>query len=259
MEERRLGPVVGLGTYATFGSDTTRAQAVVSAALAAGTTLFDTSPMYGSEGALGEALRDRRDGTTVATKIWASSVGEGRSQYGAQRRFFGRVEIEQVHNLVAWDDHLRWLEDERDAGRIGRIGVTHYARGAFAELERALVTNRFDTVQIPLNPHERDCEERLLPLAEERSIAIIVMEPLGGHGSSLLARPAAAEALGPLAPFGVRTWAQALLKWALSDRRVDVVIPATSKPERVRENADAGSPPWFGPEERAYVERLAEM
>jgi diketogulonate reductase-like aldo/keto reductase len=259
MEERRLGPVVGLGTYATFGSDTTRARAVVGEALGAGVTLFDTSPMYGSEGALAEALRDRRDGATVATKIWASSVGEGRSQYDAQRRFFDRVEIEQVHNLVAWDDHLRWLEDERDAGRIDRIGVTHYARGAFAELERALATNRFDTVQIPLNPHERDCEERLLPLADERSIAVIVMEPLGGHGSTLLAHPPAAEALEPLAPFGVRTWAQALLKWALSDRRVDVVIPATSKPERVRENAAAGSPPWFGPEERAYVERLAEM
>ena len=63
--------------------------------------------------------------------------------------------------------------------------------------------------------------------------------------------------LAPLAQFGVETWAQALLKWALSDERVDVVIPATSRPERTRENAAAGSPPWFGPEERALVERLA--
>jgi diketogulonate reductase-like aldo/keto reductase len=259
MEERRLGPVVGLGTYATFGGDTRRAHAVVGEALAAGATLFDSSPMYGgAEASLAEALRERRDGTTVATKIWTTDVQEGRAQYDVQRRLFGRVDVEQVHNLVAWDDHLRWLEDERDAGRIERIGVTHYAQGAFGELERALAGGRFDTVQVPLNPHERECERRILPLAEERDIAVIVMSPLGGHGSALLDHAPEPEALEPLAPFGVRTWAQALLKWALSDRRVDVVIPATSKPERVRENAAAGSPPSFGPEERAYVERLAE-
>jgi diketogulonate reductase-like aldo/keto reductase len=258
VEERRLGPVIGLGTYATFGGDTARARAVVGEALAEGVTLFDSSPMYGSEASLGEALRDRRDGTTVATKIWARSVEEGRAQYEAQRRFFGRVDLEQVHNLGAWDDHLRWLEDERDAERIDRIGVTHYAPAAFGELERALATNRFDTVQLPLNPHEREAERRLLPLAEDRNIAVVVMEPLGGHGSVLLQRDPGANALVPLAPFGIETWAQALLKWALSDPRVDVVIPATSRPERVRENARAGWPPWFGPDERAYVERLAD-
>jgi diketogulonate reductase-like aldo/keto reductase len=259
VEERRLGPVVGLGTYATFGGDTVRAHAVVGEALAAGATVFDSSPMYGgAEASLAEALRERRDGTTVATKIWTADVEEGRAQYELQRRFFGRVDVEQVHNLVAWDDHLRWLEDERDAGGIERIGVTHYAESAFGELERAISGGRFDTVQIPLNPHARECERRLLPLAEERGIGVIVMEPLGGHGSALLEHAPEPEALAPLAPFGVRTWAQALLKWALSDPRVDVVIPATSRPERVRENAEAGSPPWFGPEERAYVERLAE-
>ena len=88
----------------------------------------------------------------MATKIWTASVAEGREQYAAQCRFFGRVEILQVHNLVAWQEHLPWLEDERDAGRIDRIGVTHYDPRAFGELERALRTGRFDTVQIPLNP-----------------------------------------------------------------------------------------------------------
>ena len=250
--------MVGLGTYATFGGDAARAQAVVGEALAAGAKLFDTSPMYGgAEASLGEALRERRDGTILATKIWTSSVDEGRAQYAAQRSLFGRVDVEQIHNLVAWDDHLRWLEDERDAGAIARIGVTHYAEGAFGELERALAGGRVDTVQIPLNPHARECERRLLPLAQERGIGVIVMEPLGGHGSALLARAPDADALAPLQPFGVETWAQALLKWVLSDLRVDVVIPATSKPERVRENAAAGSPPWFGADERAYVEQLA--
>jgi diketogulonate reductase-like aldo/keto reductase len=165
------------------------------------------------------------------------------------------VEVEQVHNLVAWEEHLPWLESEREAGRIGRIGVTHYATSAFDELARALQTKRFATLQVPLNPRERTCEQELLPLAAELGVAVIVMRPFGE--GALLARPPSASELAPLAPFGVTTWPQALLKWALSDARVDLVIPATSKPERTAENAAAGEPPWFGPEERALVERLA--
>ena len=180
MEERRLGPVVGLGTWSTFGGDRALAREVVGAALDAGVRVFDSSPMYGAaEASLGDALRDRRKGTTVATKIWASRVDEGKRQYEAQRRFFGRVEIEQVHNLVAWEAHLSWLEAERAAGRIDRVGVTHYASSAFGELQRALATGRFDTVQIPLNPLERDAERRMLPLAEELGLAVVVMEPFG--------------------------------------------------------------------------------
>jgi aryl-alcohol dehydrogenase-like predicted oxidoreductase len=118
-----------------------------------------------------------------------------------------------------------------------------------------LRTGRFDAVQLPLNPRERVCEHQLLPLAAERGIAVIVMRPFGGGG--LVGRAPPDEALEPLRPFGIETWAQALLKWALSDPRVDVVIPATSRPERAHENAAAGSPPWLGSEERALVERLA--
>lgn len=258
VENRRLGPVVGLGTYATFDGDVARARAVLDAALEAGTTSFDSSPMYGgAENALGHALDGRRDGTTVATKIWTPSVDEGRRQYESQCRFFGRVEIEQVHNLVAWAEHLTWLENERAAGRIDRIGVTHWSAGSFGELERALRSGRFDTVQLPLSLRERRSEERLLPLAEELGVAVIVMRPFGGTGAPLLRRSPSVGELEPLRSIGVETWAQALLKWVLSDSRVDLVIPATSRPERATENAAAGSPPWFGAEERAYVERLA--
>jgi diketogulonate reductase-like aldo/keto reductase len=258
VEERRLGPVVGLGTYATFAGDVSRARTVVDAALAVGTTVFDSSPMYGgAETALGAALAGRREGTTVATKIWTPQPDEARAQYEVQRRLFGRFEIEQVHNLVAWEEHLIWLEAERDAGRIDRIGVTHWSPGSFGELVRALRSGRFDTVQLPLNLREREAERRLLPLAEELGLAVIVMRPFGGTGAPLLRRAPSADELRPLREHGIETWAQALLKWVLSDRRVDLAIPATSRPERVAENAVAGSPPWFGPEERAYVERLA--
>jgi diketogulonate reductase-like aldo/keto reductase len=212
--------------------------------------------MYGgAEASLGAALSSRRDGALVATKIWAETVEEGKQQLGRQLDWFGHVEVEQVHNLVAWQQHLPWLEDERGAGRIGRVGVTHYSPAAFPELERALRSGRFQTLQVPLNPYERECEEALLPLAAELDVAVLVMRPLGQ--GSLLRRPPSQAELEPLRDFGIETWAQALLKWALSDERVDVVIPATRNPAHARANAQAGEPPWLGRRERALVERLA--
>lgn len=256
MEERRLGPVVGLGTWNTFGGDEELARDVVGAALGAGTRLFDSSPMYGrAERSLGAALDGRRDRAVVATKIWAPTVEQGRAQFEDQLGWYGRVEIEQVHNLVSWREHLDWLEEERAAGRIDRIGVTHYSPFALDELADALETRRFDVVQLPYNPVERAVERMLLPLAHELGIAVIVMRPLGE--GELLERPPAPDDLAPLEEFGVDTWAQALLKWALSDERVDVVIPATRNPLHAAQNALAGDPPWFGPDERALVERLA--
>jgi len=253
VEERRLGPVVGLGTWNTFDRDEHAAAEVVGAALDAGCRVFDTSPMYGgAEASLGAALDGRRDRATVATKIWSGSVEEGRTQYRRQVGWYGRVEIEQIHNLQAWQDQLAWLEEERDSGRIDKLGVTHYSASAFSELARALRTERFDTVQLPLNPQERACEDELLPLAASLGIAVIVMRPLGA-GALLRQTPPASA----LAELGVETWAQALLKWALSDERVDLLIPATRRDDRARLNAAAGSPPWFDAEQRRLVERLA--
>jgi diketogulonate reductase-like aldo/keto reductase len=212
--------------------------------------------MYGAaESSLSAAVRERRDDVEIATKIWSRSLEEGRAQFARQLDWFGRVEIEQVHNLALWREHLGWLEAERDAGRIDRLGVTHYNAAAFDELCEALETRRFETVQLPLNPRQREAERKLLPLAAELGVAVIVMRPLGGEGSLIPSPPA--SALEPLRELGVETWEQALLKWALSDERVDLVIPATRVAEHARTNAAAGSPPWFGPDERALVERLA--
>ena len=251
--ERRLGPVVGLGTWNTFGSDAGTARAVLDAAVESGCRVFDSSPMYGgAEGSLGAALASRRDEVQVATKIWAASVEEGREQYARQVEWFGRVEIEQIHNLQSWEEHLPWLERERDEGRIQRLGVTHYAASRFGELAGALRTGRLEVVQLPLNPQERECERELLPLAAELGVAVIVMRPLGE--GALLRRSPADDVLREL---GVETWPQALLKWALSDERVDLVIPATSNPDHARANAAAGEPPWFNAEQRRLVERFA--
>ena len=253
MEERRLGPVVGLGTWNTFGADSELAGDVVRAALEAGCRLFDSSPMYGgAQTSLGTALAERRADASIATKIWTSSLAEGKEQYRHQREWFGRVEIEQVHNLVSWQDHLTWLEPERAEGRIDLLGVTHYSPSAFGELARALRTGRFQTVQVPLNPHERDCEREILPLAGELGVAVIVMRPFGE--GALVRREVPPDALAEL---GVDSWPQALLKWALSDPRVDVVIPGSGNGDHVRANAAVGAPPWFDAEQRRFVEELA--
>jgi diketogulonate reductase-like aldo/keto reductase len=260
MEERRLGPIVGLGTWATFGGDVQTARTVVGAALAEDCRIIDSSPMYGeAERSLAGALAGRREQATVATKIWASSVTEGKEQFEQQLRWYGKVDVEQVHNLVRWREHIAWLADEQAAARVGRLGVTHYDPAAFGDVADALRTGSFQTVQLPYNPLERECERMLLPLAAELGIAVIVMRPLGGRNGPLLRRRPNERELAPLREFGIQTWAQALLKWALSDERVDVVIPATSSAGRVLQNAAAGSPPWLGPDERSLVEHLAGL
>ncbi len=262
MERRPLGkngaelPVVGLGSWLTFDvGDESQGlvDAVVRAAFDEGVRLVDSSPMYGrAQRVLGRALGQFRDEAFVATKIWTPSVDDGRAQFDAQLEFFGgRVELEQIHNLVSWAAHLDWLEKERDAGRIEQLGATHYSPSAFDELERVMRSGRIEAIQIPYNPHEREIEARILPLAQELGLGVIVMRPLGK--GDLMPGPDPHE----LQSLGVETWAQALLKWSLSDPRVTAVIPATAKPEHARENARAGSPPWFGPEQRKLVETLA--
>jgi aryl-alcohol dehydrogenase-like predicted oxidoreductase len=265
MERRALGadgpevPVVGLGTWQTLDvrrAHEAGAHAVVAAALDAGSTFVDTSPMYGeAERVLADGLGTRRAEAFVADKIWTPDAGTGEAQARAALDRYGRIDLYQVHNLVNTRAHLDLLDRLRGEGRVGLLGATHYRASAFGELASVMRSGRIDAIQVPYNPHEREVEREILPLAAELGLGVVVMRPLGGGG---LVRRAPSEAeLAPLAEFGVQTWAQALLKWALSDARCTVAIPATSRVERVGENAVAGEPPWFGREERALVARLA--
>jgi aryl-alcohol dehydrogenase-like predicted oxidoreductase len=266
VETRALGrtglevPVVGLGTWNVFdvpARSEDGPRRVVEAAFAGGSRLVDTSPMYGrAEGVLGRGLGAAgvRGSAIVATKIWTRSEEEGRRQLEAQLDAFdGRVDVEQVHNLVAWRDHLAWLEPEVERGRVGVLGATHWDERAFRDLIEVMRTGRVGCVQVPYNPLEREVERAVLPLAEELGIGVIAMRPFAEAGLLRGAEPDP----GVLRELGVRSWPQALLKWTLSDRRVHVAIPATSDPAHAAANAEAGAPPWLDPSQRALVARLA--
>jgi aryl-alcohol dehydrogenase-like predicted oxidoreductase len=267
MEHRSLGasgmqvPVIGMGTWLTFdvrgAADIEDRRTVVDAAMAAGTTLFDTSPMYGaSEEVLGRLLAGRRDQAIVADKVWTSSAREGREQVEQALRWYGGiVDIYQVHNLVAWREHLPMLEEHQARGDIRVLGATHYRHSAFRELMDVMRTGRIQMIQVPYNATDRVVEREVLPLAAELGIGVLVMQPLG-TGKLVRSAPSQRD-LEPLERFGVHTWAQALLKWIVSDPRVHAVLPATRHAERAAENAAAGSPPWFDDETRDYVARLA--
>jgi aryl-alcohol dehydrogenase-like predicted oxidoreductase len=252
-------PVIGMGTSKTFDVaqlDEAR-QRIADTALDAGATFVDSSPMYGhAERVLGEAIAPRRGEAIVATKVWTADDDLAERQIDASLEHFGgHVEVFQVHNLVAWPARLDQLEARRDRGELDIVAATHWQSSAFRELEDVMRTGRVAAVQVPYNPHEREVEARILPLAQDLGIGVILMRPFAAGG--LVGRAPTAGELAPLAPFGVTTWPQALLKYGLSHPATAVSIPATTRPERMAENAAAGDGPWFGPEEKALVERLA--
>ena len=176
-------------------------------------------------GLLARCLEGRRDEALVATKVWTPSAREGREQIAHALEWYGgRVDVYQVHNLVNWREHLPYLEELRERGQVSRRRARRTtAMGRCAELLRVMETGRVAQIQVPYNVQDRAVEAEVLPAAAEHGIGVIVMRPLG-VGALARARPAA-EALKPLERFGVRTWAQALLKWILSDPRVHCAIP----------------------------------
>jgi aryl-alcohol dehydrogenase-like predicted oxidoreductase len=237
MERRQLGrtalkvPVIGLGTWQTFDTGDNR-RPIVDEALRAGMNLFDSSPMYGlAEDTLARALNGRRDAAIISTKIWTGSEAQGRAEAAHALQLFGRIEIYQVHNLVAWPVQLRMLERLKGEGKVIAVGATHCLSSAFDELCDVMQTGRLDMIQLPYGPRLRDAERRVLPLAAELGLGVLIHSPLR---FGVLDRRVDRRRLEEL---GVETLAQAVLKWIASDERVSCVLTATRTPGRPTENA----------------------
>ena len=173
---------------------------------------------------------------------WADQDPEHGPAEGERRLVFGR-------------DGRPGIEAHRDAGRVGLVGATHWKIDGFVDLEAAMRTGRIDLVQIPYSPLERVVEERLLPLAAEMGIGVLLMRPFAKGG--LLGDPPPADALAPLAEAGIDSWAGALLAWGVSHPAVSATIPATSKPARAVGNAAAAAATILTDDQRAFVAELA--
>lgn len=264
MEMRPLGrsglvvPVIGMGTWQTFDvRDPAEVQAVTDAAIAGGATFFDSSPMYGeAERVLATTLGNRRPRVIIATKVWAGTAREGRAQiHQALEWYGGVVDLYQIHNLEAWATHLPYLEELTAAGKIRAIGITHYSSSQFGRMAEIVETGRVTAIQVPYNPQEREIERMLLPLASRRNVGVVAMRPLG-QGRLARASPPESE-IAFLEAYGLRTWAQALLNWGVSDPRVTVTIPATRRVEHMADNCAVGVARRFDAVARERVEKLA--
>ena len=262
MEFRRLGsievPAIGLGTARPFDvtseADVAVRKRIIEECVDHQVTFLDSSPMYGNaEKVTGTVTEGRREMFQFATKVWCQGKERGEEQIARSFELLRSdfIEVFQIHNLVDWRTHLPTLEGLKEEGKIGLIGITHYSTSSYPTMMEVMKSGRVEAVQVPYSVGEQTCEARLLPLAQELGIGVIVMEPLGvGRYVAGLRR---SPDLTPLSEFGITTWGQALLAWVLGGGRVSVAILATSKPGRIAENAMAGSVAGLPQELRDYI------
>ncbi len=244
-------PAIGLGTWRTFdvggGKDERAPLAeVLGKFVELGGKVLDSSPMYGAAESVAGALAAEAtltDRLFWATKVWTSGQAAGVKQMDASlaRLRVKRLDLMQIHNLLDWRTHLKTLREWKTAGRVRYIGVTHYTAGAYDELERVLRAEPLDFVQVNYSIGERDAERRILPLARERGVAVLVNRPFteGGLFQRVRSTPLPAWA----AELGCESWAQLFLKWILAHPAVTCVIPATSRVAHLVDNMKAGVGP----------------
>ena len=244
-------PLVGLGSWITFnvGDDIVARDAcaeVMRAFFGAGGRLIDSSPMYGSsQKVIGYALNKLGKPSSLfsADKVWVSSGSRGTAQIEISRRYWGvpRFDLLQVHNLVAWERHLETLFAMKEEKRLRYVGITTSEGRRHAEIERIMASQPIDFVQVTYNVLDREVEDRILPLAQERGIAVIVNRPFrqGALIEDLEDQPLPDWA----ADLGAASWPQFLLKFIISHPAVTCVIPATTRVDHLRENMAAATGP----------------
>lgn len=241
-------PVIGLGTWQTFdvgpgAAERAPLEEVLRTFAAMGGKLIDSSPMYGnSENVAGDlaAKLGLRPNLFVATKVWTSGKAAGIAQMEDSMRKLRAdpIDLMQVHNLVDVDTHLGTLRNWKRDGRVRYIGVTHYTASAHDAVARVIAAEPVDFIQINYSIGEREAERRLLPLAQERGVAVIVNRPFAGGG--LFRRVSSKPLPAWAADIDCDSWAQILLKFVISHPAVTCAIPATSKAAHLRDNMKAG-------------------
>ncbi len=244
-------PVIGVGTWERFdvkakSAKRTELKEVLSTLFAGGGRIIDSSPMYGAaEGVVGDLLSELppEPRPFLATKVWIKGQQEGIQQMKRSMQLMGaeRLDLIQVHNLVDWRVHLETLKAWKAEGRIRYLGITHYTPSAHAELETVMRAAQWDFVQLEYSLEDRAAEARLLPLAQERGIAVIVNKPFGGGGLIRRLRGEPLPAWGKEA--GYSSWAELLLKFILAHPAVTCVIPGTGDPAHMGDILKAGEGP----------------
>ena len=242
-------PAIGVGTWQTFdvGPDAAARRALKEVLVAfakAGGRVVDSSPMYGSsESVTGDLVAELGLAPNLffATKVWTSGRDEGLRQMETSfsRLRVPRMDLMQVHNLVDTAVHTKTLQDWKARGRIRYLGITHYTSSAYAEVERWLRTGNYDFLQINYSLGERESAERLLPLAQEKKVAVIANRPFGE--GALFSRVRGKALPGWAGEIGAATWAQFFLKWIISHPAITCAIPGTGKPEHMLDNLAAGT------------------
>lgn len=241
-------PLVGLGTYRGFDvapGDPVYKQlpGVLGELFKKGGTVIDSSPMYGrAEETTGELLsiHEPRSPAFLATKVWTRGREEGIAQMEQSFSLLRteRIDLMQIHNLLDWQTHLPTLREWKEQGRIRYIGITHYTPSAYDEVEAVLKAESLDFLQINYALDDRGVEKRILPLCRELGVAVICNRPFGG--GDLLARLKGKPLPGWAAQVGVKSWPQLALKFLLAHPAVTCVIPGTSNPLYMADNAGAG-------------------
>jgi len=239
-------PAVGLGTWLTFNvKPEPAAEAPLAPVLQTfferGGAMVDSSPMYGlSEDVIGDLLkRTGRERLFSATKIWTIGKALGRWQLERSRKLWGvpKFDLVHIHNMLDWRTHLETLKEMKAAGAVRYIGITTSHGARHDEMELALTRERFDFVQFTYNLSDRRVEERLLPLAAEHGIAVVINRPF--DGGSLFSVSGKRPLPEWAREFDCENWAQFFLKFVVSHPSVTCAIPATSKVEHLRENIGA--------------------
>jgi aryl-alcohol dehydrogenase-like predicted oxidoreductase len=258
-------PVIGIGTYRGFdvaagSAEYRQLPAVLQALFDQGGSLIDSSPMYGrAEQVTGELLARDTPATPafLATKVWTRGreAGIEQMEQSFQRLRTRRIDLMQIHNLVDWKTHLPTLREWQGAGRIRYVGISHYTASAYAEVEAVLKAERLDFLQINYALDDREAERRILPLCQERGVAVICNRPFGGGG--LLGRLKGLPLPPWAAEVGAGSWAQLALKFLLAHPAVTCAIPGTGNPRNMAENAAAGLGPLLSPEQCKALIALA--